>query len=84
MQDKPAYTPINCSYYDELEALATLKKPTQIVYRPSGDSDQETIQGVIKTFIIKEKIEYLQLTDGQEIRLDWLIEVDGKPLPNAC
>jgi len=78
------YIPINCSYYDELEAFATLRKEVTIIYRTAGDQETAEAKGIIETFRIRDKVEYLLLRDGQEIRLDWLVTVDGKPLPLAC
>ena len=77
------YQPINCNYYDELEAMATLRKVVNIeFYGESGESLSH--EGQIIDFRIKEGAEYMILKDGKEIRLDDLIAVDGKPLPNAC
>lgn len=79
-----AYIPINCSYYDELEAIATRRKTVEITYR--GAEDQLlTISARIVDFKIIEKTEYMILADEQKIRLDYLVSVDGKPLPPlAC
>jgi Rho-binding antiterminator len=70
------YIPISCNYYDYLESIATLKKVVQIVYlNPRGT--EEIVEGRILDFRIKDKVEYLVLTDQQTIRLDKLIRVDG-------
>lgn len=76
------YIPINCDYYDELEALAVQKKKCEIVFR-NNDGTATSISGVIKTFFIRDKAEFLLLTNGKEIRLDQLIIVDGKILPQS-
>lgn len=69
------YTPISCSYYDHLEALATLGKKVPIRYW--DDREKEiTIDGRIVDFQIMQKVEYLILADGTSIRLDRLISVD--------
>ncbi|MEL6536934.1 MAG: hypothetical protein AAFQ98_16050 [Bacteroidota bacterium] len=78
------YIPINCSFYDELEAFATLQKVVDIVYRKDGGEDHAVVKDVIETFLIKEKVEYMKLREGKLIRLDWLISVEGKALPLAC
>ena len=72
------YIPINCDLYDELEILAMHKQKTVIVYI---DNDEEkTLQEVlIKNVYSREKVEYLLLESGAEIRLDQLVTVDGKP-----
>ncbi|HEX8350791.1 MAG TPA: hypothetical protein VF598_12585 [Hymenobacter sp.] len=79
-----AYTPISCSFYDELEALATKHQSCTLVYRTEPDSPPITYQGIIKDLYIREKAEYLQLVDGFEIRLDTLLAVDNKEMRNYC
>ncbi len=79
-----AYRPISCMFYDELEARATLRQRCNIIYRPNGDGTDTTVTGVIETLYIRDKVEYLRLTDGLEIRLDWLVSVDGRELGAYC
>ena len=74
------YVPISCSFYDELEALATLQRNCEIVFT-DDDGNGKTLTGIIKTFFIRDKVEFLQLETGEEIRLDKLASVNGKILP---
>lgn len=77
------YRPINCNYYDELEAIATLRKNVTVIYQ--SDGEQITLNEVgIKNLYAKDKEEFVVLTNGLTIRLDYLIEVDGKPVIKAC
>lgn len=77
------YIPINCNFYDELEALAVLKKETVIqYYNDQGAALEKTAR--ILDFFIRDKVEYMKLSDATDIRLDYLIAVDGKALPNHC
>ncbi|MBX7141753.1 MAG: hypothetical protein K1X63_11810 [Chitinophagales bacterium] len=76
------YIPISCSYYDELEALATLRQECEIVFTDENGK-QISIKGIIKTFFIRDKVECMQLESGEEIRLDKLISVDGKRLSDS-
>lgn len=80
---KKPYTPISCSYYDELEAFATLRQICTVNY-----SDLEGESTIVKSRILnlytKNKIEYMQLENGLTIRLDQLISVNGKLLRNYC
>lgn len=76
--EKP-YTPIDCNYYDELEALATQKKQVTIIYR-NDIGVKVKVQASIKTFFTKDKIEYLETDDELRIRLDHIVSVDGKEL----
>ncbi|MCI4668523.1 MAG: hypothetical protein MRZ79_10320 [Bacteroidia bacterium] len=77
------YVPINCNYYDKLEAWAVLRKNVSIKrYFPDGSDG--IVEGRIVDFFIREGAEYLKMADGHEIRLDYLISVNGEELPNAC
>ncbi len=73
---KTAYQPINCHFYDELELLAIRKKECEIIYQ-DGTGTSQTIHSKIVDFIIEEKVEYMILGNGEKIRLDYLISVDG-------
>lgn len=78
-----SYIPISCSFYDELEALATLRQIATIKYA-EGDAPTKTAEGKIKNFFIREGVEYLLMDTGLEIRLDHLISVNGKVMGNYC
>lgn len=78
-----SYTPINCSFYDELEALATLRQKALIKYSEDTVQTKET-EGKIKDFFIRDGAEYLLLDTGLEIRLDYIISVNGKVMGNYC
>ena len=79
-----SYRPISCNFYDELEARATLRQPCVIVYRPENGPTEASVTGIIDTLYIRDKVEYLRLTDGFELRLDWLVSVDGRLLAGYC
>jgi len=59
------YEPINCSLYDRYEAAATLKRTVDLELT-NGDHHS----GRIVDLFIREKIEWLRLEGGTEIRLD--------------
>lgn len=84
METPPAYRPISCSFYDELEARATTGQPCALVYRTEPDTPPTTYQGIIADLFIRDKVEYLRLTDGFELRLDALLAVDDKELRDYC
>ena len=77
-----AYTPISCSFYDRLEEAATLKKVVNLQYF-EGDLPMQK-QALIKTIKIRDKIEWLFLVDGTEVRLDRIHSIDGVKLSNHC
>ena len=84
MNPIPTYRPISCSFYDELEARATTQQHCELVYLTEADSPPSTYQGVIADLFIRDKVEYLRLADGFELRLDALVAVDDKELRNYC
>lgn len=78
-----AYRPINCNYYDKLEAWATLRQDVDIHFLDESGKEHHAHGRIIDLFI-KEKAEHLKLANGQEIRLDYLLAVNGEEVPNAC
>ena len=63
-----AYIPIDCSLYDRYEEAATLK---QVVHLSM--IDDTTASDIIVDLFIRDRIEWLRLRSGQEIRLDKII-----------
>lgn len=76
------YTPINCDFYDELEALSTLQRQIVIVWMHNAEQREATAR--IANLYIRNKVEYMLLDTGVEIRLDALVSVDGKRLSMYC
>ncbi|WP_400192608.1 hypothetical protein [Hymenobacter sp. B81] len=79
-----SYRPISCSFYDELEARATLRQPCTLTYRPAPAAPPSTYHGIIQDLYLRDRVEYLRLTDGFELRLDHLLAVDDKQLRDYC
>lgn len=73
------YQLVSCSFYDELEAIATLSRICTIRYR-TETGEAVSIESKIIDLYSANKSEFLKLQDGTEIRLDRLISVDGKPI----
>lgn len=74
------YQPISCSYYDQLEALAVQKKKNTVQY-VDIDGNKSTLHDVVITdFYVDNKVEYMKLDDGHDIRLDNIIAVNGIPM----
>ena len=71
------YHPINCSYYDELEAIATLKKVVTIVYRDEQGEEVNATTSINNLFT-RDKEEFIVLGNGIQFRLDRLVSADGK------
>jgi Rho-binding antiterminator len=79
---KADYIPISCHYLDRLEHWATLREKVDILYQEDGV--EKRLESTIVDFITKEKVEYMKLSNGLELRLDWLISVNGYELPASC
>ncbi len=77
------YQPISCHFYDELELLAIRQKNCSIVYLDETGNQLERL-GIIIDFKIIDAAEYMLLKDGERIRLDRLVSVDGKVLKGFC
>ena len=77
------YAPINCDFYDEIEIRAMRKSKTTVIYL-SEKGEQTTIESVIKNVFAKNKEEFLEMESGLVFRLDRLISLDGKVVPNSC
>ena len=83
MSQPAAYRPISCSFYDELEARATLRQPCALRFTAAAGTPA-THRGIIVALFIREKVEYLRCQDGFELRLDQLTGVDDKELSAYC
>jgi Rho-binding antiterminator len=69
------YTPINCDFYDILEAASTLRQNCEIVYVAD---DQETIvQGRISNLYALDGEEFMLINDSLRLRLDAIVSVNG-------
>lgn len=75
MPDQP-YKPIDCSLHDRLESAATLRHPVCIIYRDTDGTQRETNDRLVDVFA-KDGEEFAKTADGDLIRLDRLISVDG-------
>lgn len=71
------YHPINCSYYDELEAIATLKKVVTIVYIDEQGEQVDATTRITNLFT-RNKEEFMVLENGIQFRLDRLVSADEK------
>ncbi len=78
-----AYQPINCNYYDELEALATLRKKVVLEYY-GASGERQSVESRIVNLYTRAKEEFMELEDGIVFRLDRLIRADGKLVQLSC
>ncbi|HLK27805.1 MAG TPA: hypothetical protein VKT28_04440 [Puia sp.] len=77
------YKRVSCDFYDELEAMAIHHKDCDIVFWDENDA-KSIIHDRIKNLYASDGNEYLETGKGLIIRLDKIIEVDGKLPFNQC
>ena len=77
------YKLINCSFHDELEALAVLRQMCKIIYQTEDDTILEVDSQIVDVYAANQE-EFIKLKDGNKIRLDRLISVNGKSIQFAC
>ena len=77
------YQPIACALTDELELRAMRGRPVGIRYRAAGGELLER-SATIRNIVAREGAEYLILDEGEDIRLDRLVEVDGLAFGELC
>lgn len=79
---EPPYLPIDCTYYDRLEAWATLQESCSILW-----ADQNGVRRLIDSrildLILKDGVEYLVAANDLHIRLDQLVSINGIPVPGG-
>lgn len=76
------YHPIDCSYYDRLEAWATLCETCSII-RLDQDGIRHQVKSKINDLLLKDGVEYLIAENHLHIRLDQLVSVNGIALPGG-
>ncbi|KST64568.1 hypothetical protein [Mastigocoleus testarum] len=77
------YKLVDCNFHDELEALAILRQLCKIIYQTEDDTILEVDSQIVDVYAANQE-EFLKLKDGNEIRLDRLISVNGKSIQFAC
>lgn len=82
MEKQTIYKPIDCSFYDELELIAMRGTETEIVFLEGENPVRK--RSIIKTLESKGGAEYIVLIDKTEIRLDNILQIDGKVPPQNC
>ncbi|MBD1821374.1 hypothetical protein H6F51_02420 [Cyanobacteria bacterium FACHB-DQ100] len=73
------YRLVDCDFYDQLEALATLHQVCSIVYRNALGETIEVYDRIVDVYAAN-KADFLRLNSGTEIRLDHLIAVNSNPI----
>ncbi len=75
------YTPIPCSFHDQLLHYATRHELLSI--NILSESKEIEIQAIILDVFTRSGAEFMQLDNGQEYRLDQLLAVNGMDVQDA-
>lgn len=79
---KSSYVPIDCNFYDRLEAAAVKREKKIFEFQGLADKPQ-LVEGIIVDLFIVDHVEYLRLDTGKEIRLDRIIRMGNDYLPGT-
>ncbi len=82
-KNKNLYRPISCSFYDKLEARATLGSTCHIPYWDKSRKEQ-VLKGRIRNLYALQGEAFLEMEGGFTLRLDQLIAVNGRERRNYC
>jgi Rho-binding antiterminator len=78
---KSNQTTIDNSFRAHIEALSAQKKYVGINYL-TDINELLSVTAIIKGLPVKDGVEYAQLSNGEEIRLDKIVRADGKTSPD--
>ncbi len=74
------YKPIDVSFHDQLEAAATQRIYSKIQYKTDLE-EFITVTSLIKKMLVENGEEFIVLLDGEKIRLDRIVSLNGTVAP---
>lgn len=77
------YTPIACGTYDLFEIAIMQQKEVELVYKIETGETQVLRTTLVNT-LTQSKEEFVVLPDGQTIRMDHIVSLDGQTLAGHC
>lgn len=77
---KEKYESIEPSFYYEIEQYRDKRKYIGIHYF-NENHEYISTTAIIKQIFRVDEAEFILLTTGEEVRLDWIVRLDGKPAP---
>ncbi len=83
MENNSPYIPIACSFYDRIEEAIVLRKVVRLAYL-QPDGTERCIETRLKDTQTQDKGEFLLLPEGEPIRMDRIVSLDGEPLLGSC
>lgn len=82
--ENTTYQPINCNYYDRLEAWATKGELLTLDYTDPQNQEAKKVEVQLKDLQTRNKAEYAIFSNGLELRLDYILGINGLPLATSC
>ena len=71
-----AYKAVACELVDHVEIIATTRRKVYLKYNSTFQSASIEIRTTIMSWTTRNKVEYLLLSDGEEIRMDRIVILD--------
>lgn len=77
------YSPINCSFYDQLENAIVIKEKVLLEYLNENQSI-EKYEGILLDIYSRDKAEFVKLADGCSVRLDFIYKLNDIENIGSC
>jgi transcriptional antiterminator Rof (Rho-off) len=82
-QPETNYHPINCNFYDNFEAAIVQRRTVDLAYRMTDDSVMRKATR-LRDLKTHQTEEYVLLADGEWLRMDRVVSVDGVEAGASC
>ena len=83
MSQSNPYHPIDCNFYDRIEAAIVLRKSVQLVYRTT-EGEERGVETVLQDTLNRAGEEFVVLPGEELIRMDCIVSLDGEVLSGSC
>ncbi len=83
MENSNNYIPISCSFYDRIEEAIVLRKQVSLIYQLATGTEM-LVETILKDTQTSSEGEFVLLMDGEKIRMDRIISLDGNTLQESC
>lgn len=83
MPTQEKYIPIDCNFYDRIEAAIVQRRTVQLEYR-DAQGHPLSVSTRLQDTQTRKGEEFLLLPSGEEIRMDRILRMDGVAVPVSC
>ena len=77
------YIPIDCNFYDRIEAAIVQRKTVQLEYR-NAEGHNALAETKLQDTQTRAWWLIVILPSGERIRMDHILSLDGAPVPKSC